>query len=207
MINIKVKRIMAYMIDLMIVITLIGLISQIKCLNPNEDKYNATYDEYSEYMSSMDSQNLTVEDVINEEYISYVYDISYYSISYTITQIVVIVLYFTLFPLFNKNKTIGKSLMKIEVKKSDNRKAGFLTHFVRSLLVPIWSSIVLYNVVTFIFSVAILFIFKDYAYLYSSLIITYGITIYCYVDIIFMLVRKDGRSLHDLICNTTVEEL
>ena len=79
-------------------------------------------------------------------------------------------------------------------------------HFVRAILFPVCVNVVIYNSVTTALNVSTLFIFKNLSYLYANLIISYIMNIICYADLITALVRKDHRSLRDLICKTKVVE-
>lgn len=208
MANFKFKRCSAYLIDLFIVSLLVMMIGQIEFLNPNLDKYQEVVNEYSEYYESNFGNVTTIEteDLINKEYAGYMYDLNYYALSNTVIEIVVILLYFTLFPKFNNNQTIGKRLFKIKVVSVDKEEVSIWKHFVRALLIPIFANVILYNVITAVLNIITLFVFKDIIYLYVNLGITYLLNIYCYADVITMLIRKDNRSIRDLICRTKVIE-
>lgn len=208
MTNLKFKRCSAYLVDLFIVSLLVVLISNINFLNPNKEKYEAVANEYNEYFESNFGNVTTIEteDLLTDEYAGYMYDLNYYSMSNLIMEIAVIVLYFTLFPKFNNNQTIGKRLFKIKVVSINDENVSLWKHFVRSLIMPIFANVILYNMITSLLNVALLFIIKDVTYLYVNLGITYVLNVYCYIDIIIGLARKDNRMVHDLICKTKVVE-
>ena len=98
--DIKIKRICAYVIDIFIVLILVTLLSQINVLNPYKKKYDKAYEKYTEFYEENFSENTTIDyDTLKSpEYLDIMHDLSYYSISYSIIEIVVIILYFTLFP-------------------------------------------------------------------------------------------------------------
>jgi len=208
--SIKLKRIGAYLIDLFVISVLVFLVSQLNFINPNKDKYLQTLNAYNEYYESHFGNvttNVSVEEVINEEYAGYMYDLQYYAIGNTLAETIVIILYFTLFPIFNNDQTIGKRLFKIKVVHKDGRKkVSFLQHFGRSSVLPITANVILYNSITSVLNVGALFIFKDINYLYANLVITYIINFICYIDLLVMFVRKDHLSLHDILLKTKVVE-
>lgn len=210
MANLQMRRVGAYLLDILVVSLLAMLVGQLNFINPNKDKYLRIYDEYVEYYESNFGNTTTMEaeDLINDEYAGYMYDLQYYAIGNTLAETLVIILYFTLFPLFNNNQTIGKRIFKIKVVHSadDTKTVSIWQHAIRSVLLPIVANIILYNAVTSLLNVVMLFIFNGVDYLYTNLAITYIINTICYADVIAMFARKDHRSLHDIICKTKVVE-
>ena len=210
--SIKFKRIMAYCIDLLIISILVSLLSNINFLNPQREKYQKVAAEYNYYADEMreslgNTSKIEFNSIINDEYIAYMYDLQYYGMSYTIIEIVTVLLYFTLFPKFNHNQTIGKRLLKIKVVNSDNsEKVSIWKFLARGALIPIFTNIILYNTITSIINFGIMFVFKPKMYLYANIIITLVFCAFCYADIIFMLANKNELSLHDKITRTKVIE-
>ena len=136
------------------------------------------------------------------------YDLQYYAIGNTLAESLVIILYFTLFPKFNNNQTIGKRLFKIKlVNKDKDKKVTSIQLLLRSIMLPIVANIIMYTAVTSLLNIGALFLFKGIKYLYANLIITYIINFLCYADIISIFVRKDNMALHDVITGTKVVEI
>ncbi|MDD5865553.1 MAG: RDD family protein [bacterium] len=205
--NIKLKRFTAYLIDLIIISLLITLLGQIKFLNPFESKYENVAKEYETYYEDKfsDSKSLSLTDLTEKKYLNLIHDLSYYSMSYTIIEITVIILYFTLFPLFFNGQTIGKKICKIKIVNNiENKKLSFINLLIRTILYPIWTSIILYTTLSNIILLLSVIFFKGIVYFYTNLIISIVFAIYSYIDVI-MLFAKD-KSLHDLISNTKVIE-
>lgn len=205
--NIRFKRFCAYLVDILIVSFLIMLVSQIKVLNPFQDQYKEAYEEYVEYYDAnlSNTTDLSMEDMLNKEYLSIMYSVSYYGIFNTLIEISVIILYFTLFPYFNNNQTIGKNLFKLKlVNKDESEKVSLLSHLTRVLTYPIFSSAVLYCTLSNILLLLSVLLFKGKVFFYTNIIITGIFTVYCYADIITMLARKDNRSIHDYLSKTKV---
>lgn len=202
--DIKIKRICAYVIDIFIVLILVTLLSQINVLNPYKKKYDKAYEKYTEFYEENFSENTTIDyDTLKlPEYLDIMHDLSYYSISYSIIEIVVIILYFTLFPLLFDGQTIGKKICKIKLS-SDKGKLTFGSLLIRVLFYPIFTNIILYTTLSNILTLLCVILFKGKIYFYSNLIISIIATIYSYIDILFM-INKDV-SIHEKLSHTKVE--
>ena len=138
--NYKVRRVLSYFIDFLIISLLITLLSGIKALNPKYNEYRQAYTQYKElFDEAINGDNINYK--IDTKTEKLMYDISYYGISYTIIEISVIVLYFTLFPTFFGGQTIGKKITKLKVtKNNDEGKVSFLTCLLRAAIYPIFST-------------------------------------------------------------------
>ena len=210
--NLLFKRIIAYFIDLLVISILVSLLSSINFLNPQKDKYNKALTKYNEYIkemqASLENKTTDLDLIIDEEYIDFMYKLQYYSLSYTIIEIVVIILYFTLFSIFNNNQTIGKRLLKIKLVNSDNStNIPIWKYIIRGALIPIFTNIILYNTIASIINTGIMFVFKSKYFFYSNIIVTVRFCAYCYIDIIVLLASKGETSLHDKITKTKVIEI
>src|SRR5699024_8617440 len=94
---------------------LLTMLSQIRFLNPTYDLYMDNYDKYLDIMDNVSSEN--VLDIINDsEYQEVNYNLSKYSVSVSITSIILYLAYFVGFQKWNKNQTLGKKLFNISVK-------------------------------------------------------------------------------------------
>ena len=205
MININFKRFTAYLIDLLIVSLLVTLISQIKILNPYNSKYLETSERFKTYYleNIENNENISYKQLFNREYISIMHDLSKYSISNSIIEIVTILIYYIAFPLMFNGQTIGKKICKLKIcSKKGKLKINNL--LISTLLYPIWTSIILYTPLTSILLVIVVFLFKGFTYFYLNLAITIIFMIYCYIDIVLLYNRE---SIHDKLSNTKVLEV
>lgn len=186
------KRACAYIIDLMLILIISSLFAGIEALNPNEEKYEETYNQYKTIISNTSDVN----SINNEEVINITYDMSKYGISIEIINLVVTVLYFVVFQYLNNGKTLGKTLMKIKVVSKDSKKIKFYQILLRSLIInSILSSFVLILILSFC---------SKSIYLLSSRYIQFIDMTLVFVSIIMILFRQDGRGLHDIIASTEV---
>lgn len=207
--KLKIKRFCAYLIDIFVISLFVIMLGKIKFLNPYTDKYHETYEKYAEYYGNVMSSEtgISPEDLINDEYAGYMKQLSLYSVTNILTEVIVIVLYFTMFPKFNNNQTIGKRLLKIKLEHVNKQKISIGCLLLRSLLIPVCANLIFYNAITSLLNVIIIYLFSGIPYLYANLTITYILCLYCYIDILISYIRKDGRMLHDLICKTKVSEI
>lgn len=201
--NIKFKRIMAYLIDLFIISFIVFLLSNVKFINPNANKRDSLYKEYIEYSESI-ANTTDVNAILSSEYGELYYKLNYYSMSYTITEIVVMILYFTLFPFFFEGQTIGKRLLKIKIVDSDDKNPNMWKLFVRSLILPIAVNIIMYTVGSNIITLLGLLVFKDLNYVYFSVGVSLVMGAIALVDVIMMLSSKDETALHDKLLKLKV---
>ena len=128
------KRIGAYAIDYLFIFLLLTMLSQIRFLNPTYDLYMDNYDKYLDIMDNVSSEN--VLDIINDsEYQEVNYNLSKYSVSVSITSIILYLAYFVGFQKWNKNQTLGKKLFNISVKnKKDDGNPSWGQMFLRTII-------------------------------------------------------------------------
>lgn len=190
------KRVGAYAIDYLFIFLLLTMLSQIRFLNPTYDLYMENYDKYLEIMDNINDDNIL--DVVNDsEYQEVNYNLSKYSVSVSITSIILYLTYFVGFQKWNKNQTLGKKLFNISVKnKKDDSSPSWGQMFLRT--------IILYNILFEIFLIISLYIFNASSYMIISNIITILAAIVFYVNVFFIIFRKDNAGIHDLIAKTKV---
>jgi len=152
------KRLSAYLIDILFLFIVIGLISEIKFINPYYDKYMESYEKYNEIVEDYANDKITIEE-FNESYGETYYLISKYSISYNIVIIVCELLYFGVFQKYNNGQTLGKKLMRIKVVNNDgSEKIGVIKSLIRTLTI---FYIYIGSVIPLIINSILVFIFKN----------------------------------------------
>ena len=115
-----------------------------------------------------------------------------------IVTIVVYVLYFIVYQMYMNGQTIGKRIMKIRVVKNKDGTLSMNDMLIRGLI----NNYILANIL-----IAIFVLINRNTYVYGSSIvqiIQYAILI---ASIFMIIIRKDGRSVADLICGTKVVSL
>jgi len=195
------KRISAYLIDILFLFVVINLITGIKFINPNYDKYIESYENYSQLIEDYDNEKITEEE-FNSLYNKNYYEVTKYSIVYNIVIVVAIILYFVVFQKFNNGQTLSKKFMKIKVVDNNTEEnTSLLKYLLRSL--PIYF-IYIGGILPLIINTILVFVLNSNNYMLITTFISYGFLILSIVTLIMLNVRKDERGLHDLVANTKV---
>ncbi len=190
-----VRRVLAFIIDILIVSFISSAIASIKFINPTVDKYNESYEQYEEYMY----EKLTPEEAQNimnsEEYQNLTYNLKYTGRYTSLITLIVSFLYFVVLQYYTKGYTGGKKLLNIKVE-SEEKELKFYQLLLRSFIInSLLTSGLSLIAVSFLskesyFSVEVFIEVLDMGLLFLS----FGMMLY----------RQDGKGLHDLIANTKV---
>ena len=144
--------------------------------------------------------DLSVDNVLeiaeSAEYQEVNYDLSRYSVSISIISLVVYLAYFVGFQKWNKNQTLGKKMFNIEVVSNDGKSASWLQILLREVII--------YNIVWEILAIISIFVFNYEGYMIASSVLSLIAGIILWVSVLFIIFRKDGRGLHDIIAKTKV---
>ena len=193
--SIKFRRFSAYLIDYLFIFLLITMISQIRVLNPTYNEYIDSYGRYTEIY-----EDLTVDNVLeiaeSDEYKEVNYDLSRYSVSISIISLVVYFAYFVGFQKWNKNQTLGKKMFNLEVVSDDGKDVSWFQMLIREVII--------YNLLLEILSIISIFVFDYQGYWVASNILTFIAGLILWISVFFILFRKDGKGIHDLLAKTRV---
>lgn len=241
------NRVFAYAVDLLILLLVSSILTNISFLNPQLKNYNKYYGQLSDYAKEYNSfvsdlekyykdgelseenytklienhkkyeENLSkyyedsklskkeykkLESEVELDYQKKYEDLAYKiaknsSISSTI-YIIVTILYFGIFNLITDGQTLGKKLFKLKIVSSgsDDSKPNIVSYLIRSVL--------LYNTIYYLVSlIGIYTLNKENYYLITNIV--YQIQYYIQIIIICMvMLRADGRGLHDILAKTKV---
>ena len=192
----KLKRIIAYFIDFMIVTMISSMIFTLPIFKENYNEYNSLYEEYSEVLiEQMNSGSAEVDDELLN---SITYDITKASTPSLIIRISTLILYFGIFAYFLKGQTIGKKIFKIKVTNLEGELPSPGLFVLRSVIIT--------NAIPEIISLFILILGSKNLYLATYNYTSYITMIIYFVIIGFIIFRDDERGLHDVICKTKVIE-
>ena len=195
----RLKRFVAYLVDIMIVGLVATALSSINVLNPYYDNYIESYDSFNETLDSIDDDNVTSV-ITSDLFINQLQNTLKYSICSTIISLVCYFLYFVGFQKWNKNQTVGKKLMKIKVVSvEDNENISVIDYTVRT--------IVLYNLLFTMIGVCTAFYLTGKTFLTAFMVVSIIGYIITYAGYLMILIRKDGRGLHDIMGFTKVVEV
>ena len=189
------KRILAYLIDIFIVICIATILTM---FIPVSEEYVNQMNELNEVLEDYSSG-----DILETEYLEKFNDISYIvnkeSVQVSIVSVVLSTIYFVVLAYYMNGQTFGKKIMKIQVVSANSKKLTMNNYLIRSLIVDS----ILMNTISI---VTILFLEKSsYLKVYDATSTIFGAI---YVVIFAMILfRQDGRGLHDLLANTKVISL
>ena len=187
------KRILAYLIDVVIVLLASSMLSSISYLNPQLETYNKYYDEYSEK-----TKDYLDKKTADDEYLQITNDYSYKlernSVYSSIISVVIILLYFGVFQKYNNGQTLGKKLLNIRVKGNLN----VFKYLLRTAII--------YNVFINVAKIILIVALDQNQYLIANKYL-YALALVVEVTtIVMIMLRKDHKGLHDLIVGSEVVE-
>ncbi len=186
-----VERLCAFIIDIFI-ISFVSSLFMIPFTDGNDTS------NYSKKIIEVQEKFVDKEISMNQyfaETSSYFYKMARENGLLSLISLLLSVCYFVVLQTKMMGQTIGKKLMKIKVV-SDKGDLFMNQMVLRGLL----ANFILTDIITFMF---MLFLPKQY-YLYAVLGIETLQYLYVVVCAFFILFRKDGRSIHDLLVHTRV---
>lgn len=195
----KLKRLLAYIIDILIVGFVASAISSIEVINPYCDNYIEAYEKYSKEMDSLNEDNV-FDKIKSEEFVLDYQNVLKYGVYSSVICITCYILYFGGFQKWNKNQTVGKKLMRLKVVNKNNKDDVRLWQY-------ILRTIIVYNLLFNSLSVVVSYMFKGNLFFTTSIITSIIGYVITYVGYIMILFRKDGCGLHDFVSGTKVVEV
>ena len=124
------------------------------------------------------------------------YDLSKVGVNSAVINLVVSTLYFVGFQYINKGKTVGKKLLKIKIVDEKNERPKFYQVLIHSVIIN--------SLVTSLISVILIVSLSKSNYLTYNQIVQFIDMGLVFLSIGFMIFRKDGKGVHDLIAKTNV---
>lgn len=211
------KRLIAYMIDILLVSLLSTFITSNSYINKDykeytkvADKYEEVYEEYVDSIEGL-KEKLEDEKITQDKYdkkeeklsstfdkksVNYNYKLIKLSTISTTISILVILLYFVVIQYYFNGQTIGKKIMKLRVVSNNDKKLNIFNYLIRSLIL----NEVLINGLSV---VMVLVLSKSNYLIYNEII--YVINYVLEMALIFMVVfDKNNRGIHDYVANTKV---
>ena len=186
-----VQRLIAFLIDILLVYTITSIVAMPFVDTKESKKVN---EEINELLDQTTKQEITTREFADRN-MDLSYRVARKNGIISLITLVMNILYFMVFQLYNKGQTIGKQIMKIRVK-SDHGELTMNQMIFRAFI----ANSILLDLITFMFMLS-----------NSRLVYFYGITTFgtiqytiTFVSIFMVLIRKDGRAIHDLLVKTRV---
>ena len=198
--SITFKRVSAYLLDIFFIYLLLSLITNIRFINPSFEKYTESLEKYNEILNKYYNKEINLKEMQEQNKDNY-YNISKYSISTSISIIVVVTLYFGLFQKYNNGQTLGKKITKLKVVYQNN-KNSLWKYFLRILPMYYFA---MGNIVLLVLNIIMVNVLNSSQYYNYSNIATNTVIFIGILDFLMMIIRKDKKCLHDLISGSIVE--
>lgn len=189
----KLKRVAAYIIDILIISVIANLIFSIPVFEHNSNAYLEANKEMTEYIQKAD----TTLDMKKLNEITY--KVVYASRYLSIIEIALTILYFGVLQFILDGQTIGKKLLKIKIKPEKGKSLNSGLFMLRT--------IILHNVIFDIISTVSVITLNQNLALKINSYSSYGALLVELIIIGTIIFRDDERGLHDLIANTKVVPL
>ena len=186
------KRIIAYLIDIVIVTSLSTMLTYFL---PENKEYNESMEEYTALVNEFANDSIEQEEFFQKSN-DLMYTINRSSITTTIVTTVLTIFYFVVFTYFMNGQTVGKKLMKIKIVSNDRKKLTMNNYLIRGLLI----NSILMNVL----GIVIILGLNKSTYLKVNDTLTYVYLFMMVLTLGMILFREDKRGLHDILANTKV---
>lgn len=196
--KLKIKRFIAFIIDIFIVSIISETLSSINFINIYKEDYKEKYYEYEKIYDSFLEEEISINEY-NEKVIYYNFELSKLSSISNTIYMIIFLSYFVGINCLYEGQTIGKKIMNIKIVSENNIKINGWIYLLRTLLITgIFS--------TFLLTISTIILNKETYYSFSYII---GLIQYIFqlVVCISILLNKNGKGLHDVICKTKVVEL
>lgn len=186
------KRFFAYIIDIFIVLVIANLITM---FIPISEKTQDYYKELQTTQKKMYDKEIDVKeytDIVLENN----YNISKGTVLISLTSIIIYILYFVVYQVYNNGQTVGKKLMKIKVKSITDESLSINTMLFRALII--------YGIAANIINLILILLLKKELYLSISNTISIIQSLIVIISVFMILFSKQKRGIHDIITKTGV---
>lgn len=199
--DIVLKRVMAYIIDVLIFSIVLTPIINWSVINPYIDEYTENYSEYTELIEQANAGEIDTEaDEYKDKIVDLNYNINKYKVISSSISVVGFLLYFAVLQWALNGQTIGKKIMKIRVvANNEDKKLNVGNYILRSLI--------LNNIIFSIILIIGVYIFKAPGYYTLSMVVSYLQLLVMSLIMLMVVLRKDYRGLHDFVAGTKVIDL
>ena len=186
------QRVLAFLIDLVLLSMITSLITM---FIPMNDTATKLYEEQNRVLEDYVAGNVPMEEYVNQM-IDLGYDISKQIVIISIVGVVISLLYYVVYPCYNNGQTFGKKLMKIKIKKTNDKELSMNDLLIRSMI----NNSILVNIITI---ALVLFLSKD-LYLSMSSLLSSVQSLVLIISLIMIAFTKNAQGLHDKVVHTEV---
>ena len=186
------KRLLAYVIDTIILTLIIGVLSSVV----SNKQYEKASEEYMRLQESYMKQEITITEYQNDIK-PIVYDMQKSSVTINTVSVLLSIAYFIVFQYLNRGQTIGKKLMRIKITEN-NKEPSLKAMVIRTIIIN--------SILTGILNIVLVYLLKKNTYYTGYQIVSYIELAFAFISALFIIYRKDKLGLHDIIAKTEVIE-
>lgn len=191
----SLKRIIAFVIDIVIVSLVVSLLNYLP-IDPYKDKYQEKYKEYTELIQKNTEEG---SQEFKDEIIEVNYEVYKYRTYSSIISAGALILYFGVLQLVLDGQTLGKKIMKIRVVSNKDKKLNFWSYLIRI--------VVLNNIWLSLLNVGAAYVVSGVKFYYVTYVIGMISSLVYMLNLIMIMFRNDNRGLHDMIAGTKVMDM
>lgn len=205
--NYKSRRIIACVIDLLLVFLLSTMISNVPYCNPYLEQYEVSLQEFNEESTTLlnnigKDKSMNISNRYKKLYVS----LDKYSIYNVLWILLFSFLYFVVFQYFTGGQTLGKKLFGLQVIDENGNNVRFGQLFKRNFLI---GSTLISGIYIFLLLRLVLILTSISYGIYFSIGIgiSFASLLFEIVFVVKFLSSKEGRALDDFFANTKVIDL
>ena len=186
------RRVIAYLIDIILVTLLATAISMVFVDNTN---YQKRTDEMLQLTKKYSDKEITKEE-FNKEYEELNYYMTKEGVETSIVNCGVAIVYYVILCYLCHGITLGKYITKLRIVSANDKELNVGNYLIRGLLVDL----ILSNLVS------IIFVYTMNKETFTSIYpkVSSVLSVFLLVTMLFIMYREDGRGLHDLAANTKI---
>ena len=186
------QRVLAFLIDLVLLSMITSLITMFIPINDTATKL---YEEQNRVLEGYVEGTVSMEEYVNQM-VDISYDISRQTVIISIVTIVISLLYYVVYPCYNNGQTFGKKLMKIKIKKTNDKELTMNDLLIRSMI----NNSILVNII----NVALVLFLGKNLYLSTSSFVSIIQYLVLTISLIMIAFTKNAQGLHDKVVHTEV---
>lgn len=190
----KLKRILAYIIDFVIASLIASLLFMTPPFEKSYKNYENHFQVYENKMTELFSNGST--EIEEKELLHMQYDLNKNSSTLLILNIGTLFVYFGITSFLFNGKTLGKKIMKLQVMSVEKEHLQPFLYIVRTIIIT--------NLIPETIRLVILITCSEKIWTKFSTYIGFFSYFIYFILLITMIIREDERSLHDLLCGTKV---
>lgn len=190
--DISLKRAIAYIIDMLLVLFVVSFLRTYTGIDPYKDKYEENLEKYNELVEKLDGDSQ-----YNDELVDLNIEINKCLVVNNIMTMSALLLYFGLYEWLGNGKTLGKKLMDLKVIGKENKIKPWQS-FLRVFIIG--------NMIFTTLAIIFNYTLTGKTYIYSIYILQLIEYAFYMTNILMMVLRNDHRGIHDILSKTTVVE-